>query len=74
MGDDVTSGHRGPQPRQYEISVRGRLGETMRTAFPGLRTQPRGGDTMLTGAQPDQLGLARYAIYVHDYGAPSTGG
>ncbi len=54
-GDNVTSGHRGPQ--QYEICVRGRLGETMRSAFPALRAQARGQDTALTGALPDQAAL-----------------
>lgn len=51
----------GPQPRQYErqyeICVRGRLGETMRSAFPSLRAQPRGSDTVLTGALADQAAL-----------------
>jgi hypothetical protein len=47
----------GPQPRHYEISVRGRLGETMRSAFPGLRARPRGHDTVLTGTLPDEAAL-----------------
>jgi hypothetical protein len=41
----------------YEICVRGHLGQTMRCAFPGLRAQPRGGDTVLTGELPDQAAL-----------------
>jgi hypothetical protein len=53
-GDDVTGGRSG---QQYEISVRGHLGETMRLAFPGLRAQPRGQDTVLTGTLPDQAAL-----------------
>ena len=53
-GDDVTDGHSG---QQYEISVRGHLGETMRLAFPGLRAQQRGQDTVLRGALPDQAAL-----------------
>jgi hypothetical protein len=56
-GDDVTSAHRGPQPRHYEIRVRGHLGETMRSAFPALRAQSQGADTVLTGALPDQAAL-----------------
>jgi hypothetical protein len=52
--DNVTSG---PQPRQYEIHVHGHLGETIRAAFPALRAQPRGEDTVLTGALPDQAAL-----------------
>ena len=43
--------------RQYEFRVRGHLGETMRSAFPTLRAQPRGEDTVLTGALPDQAAL-----------------
>jgi hypothetical protein len=55
--DDVTSADSGPRPRQYEISVRGHLGETMRFAFPALRAQSRGANTVLTGALPDQAAL-----------------
>jgi hypothetical protein len=55
--DNVTSAHGGPQPRQYEIYVRGHLGETVRSAFPALRAQTRGEDTVLTGALPDQAAL-----------------
>ena len=55
--DNVTSAHSGPQSRQYEIYVRGHLGETMRLAFPTLRAQARGEDTVLTGALSDQAAL-----------------
>jgi hypothetical protein len=41
----------------YQILVRGRLGRTMRAAFPGLHAQPRGQDTLLTGGLPDQASL-----------------
>jgi hypothetical protein len=41
----------------YEIRVRGRLGRTTRTAFPGLRAQADGEDTLLTGALADQAAL-----------------
>jgi hypothetical protein len=41
----------------YQIRVRGRLGRTMRAAFPGLHAQARGEDTLLTGALPDQAAL-----------------
>ena len=53
----MASAHRGPQTRQYEIWVRGHLGETMRSAFPALRAEPRGNDTVLAGALPDQAAL-----------------
>ena len=56
-GDDVTGGGRGSRPQQYEIWVRGHLGETMRSAFPDLRAQWCGPDTVLTGALPDQAAL-----------------
>ena len=56
-GDDVTGAASGSRSRQYEIRVRGHLGETMRFAFPGLRAQPRGEDTALTGTLPDQAAL-----------------
>jgi hypothetical protein len=41
----------------YQILVRGRLGRTMRTAFPGLHAQGQGADTLLTGALADQAAL-----------------
>ena len=55
--DDATSAHDGRQPRRYEIWVRGHLGETMRSAFPALRAQPLGQDTVLTGTMSDQAEL-----------------
>ena len=42
---------------RYRICVRGRLGETIRSAFPGLQAQASGGDTMLTGQLPDRAAL-----------------
>ena len=41
----------------YEIRVRGRLGRTIRAAFPALRAPIQGEDTLLTGALPDQAAL-----------------
>ena len=55
--DDVTGGHSGPQPQHYEIWVGGHLGETVRSAFPALQARPRGADTVMTGALPDQAAL-----------------
>jgi hypothetical protein len=40
-----------------EIRVRGRLGRTMRAAFPDLHAQTQGDDTLLTGVLPDQAAL-----------------
>jgi hypothetical protein len=42
---------------QYQIIVRGHLGETMLSAFPALRARRSGADTVLTGALPDQAAL-----------------
>jgi hypothetical protein len=55
--NSVAGADSGSQPRQYEIRVRGQLGEMMRSAFPGLRIQPLEADTVLTGALPDQAAL-----------------
>jgi hypothetical protein len=58
MRDKQASGARqDPQPQHYQISVRGRLGETMRAAFPGLQARTHGDDTTLTGALADQAAL-----------------
>jgi hypothetical protein len=45
------------QPQRYQISVRGRLGQTMRAAFPALQARTRGDDTVLTGTLADQAAL-----------------
>jgi hypothetical protein len=42
---------------QYEIRVRGHLGETMRAAFPGLRARVDGADTVLAGLLSDQAAV-----------------
>jgi hypothetical protein len=42
---------------RYEIRVRGRLGRTMLAAFPALRAQADGQDTVLTGTVADQAAL-----------------
>ena len=41
----------------YQIRVRGRLGQTIRSAFPTLRAQVDGGDTVLTGVLADQAAV-----------------
>jgi hypothetical protein len=45
------------RPQEYQIRVRGRLGATMRSAFPALRARADGGDTVLTGVLADQAAL-----------------
>jgi hypothetical protein len=42
---------------RYEIRIRGRLGRTMLAAFPALRAQAVGEDTVLTGTLADQAAL-----------------
>ena len=49
--------HRDPPPHRYEICVRGRLGETLRSAFPTLQARTRGNDTILTGVLADPAAL-----------------
>ena len=46
-----------PPPHRYRIRIRGRLGETIRSAFPALRARASGCDTVLTGALCDQAAL-----------------
>jgi hypothetical protein len=53
----VTASRRDPQPQRYQIRVRGRLGETIRCAFPELQARTRGDDTVLTGLFADQAAL-----------------
>ena len=53
----MTGAHSDPRPHRYRIRVRGRLGETACSAFPALRAQGSGGDTVLTGALPDRAAL-----------------
>ena len=43
--------------QNYEIRVRGRLGGTFRTAFPGLRARTQGNDTVLSGSLVDRAAL-----------------
>ena len=56
-GEDVTGAHHDPPPHRYRIRVRGRLGPTMRCAFPALQARASGGDTLLTGPLPDRAAL-----------------
>ena len=56
-GKQASGPRQDPQPQRYRISVRGRLGHTMRLAFPTLRARTRGQDTTLTGALADQAAL-----------------
>ena len=42
---------------RYRIRVRGRLGETISSAFPTLQAQASGGDTVLIGPLADRAAL-----------------
>jgi hypothetical protein len=53
----MTGTGRDPQPQRYRICVRGRLGQTLRCAFPALQARVQGGDTILTGVLADQAAL-----------------
>jgi hypothetical protein len=45
------------KPTQYEITVRGRLSETLLAAFDGLAATPAAADTVLRGEIADQSAL-----------------
>jgi hypothetical protein len=42
---------------RYEIRIRGMLGGTLLSAFPGLLARETHGETVLTGRLPDQAAL-----------------
>ena len=56
-GQTVTGACADRPPYRYRIRVRGRLGETLRSAFPAMQAQASGGDTVLTGPLPDRAAL-----------------
>jgi len=45
------------RPVRYQIRIRGRLGRTIRAAFPALSAQAQGQDTLLAGDLADQAAL-----------------
>ena len=53
----MTGEQRESQARLYQIRVRGRLGQMIRSAFPALRARVDGGDTVLTGVLADQAAV-----------------
>ena len=55
--DDARGMNAEPEPALFEIHLRGHLGDTLLGAFPGLRAERCGGDTLLTGPLPDQAAL-----------------
>ena len=56
-GETVTGARAGRPAYRYRIRVRGRLGETICSAFPALQARASGGDTVLTGPLPDRAAL-----------------
>ena len=56
-GKQASGARRDPQPQRYQIRVRGRMGQTIRAAFPALQARTRGDDTTLTGPIADQAAL-----------------
>jgi hypothetical protein len=56
-GEQVTGARNEPLPHRYRIRVRGRLRETIRSAFPALQARASGADTVLTGPLPDRAAL-----------------
>ena len=57
MAGEQVTGARNDSPPRYRIRIRGRLGETIRCAFPALQARASGGDTVLTGVLCDQAAL-----------------
>jgi hypothetical protein len=53
----VSGEHRESRAQRYRIRVRGRPYQTIRSAFPALRAQTDGGDTLLTGVLADQASV-----------------
>ena len=53
----MTGEQRESQAQRYQIRVRGRLGQMIRSAFPSLRARVDGGDTVLTGVLADQAAV-----------------
>jgi hypothetical protein len=56
-GETVTGARADRPSYRYRICVRGRLGETILSAFPALQAQASGGDIVLTGPLPDRAAL-----------------
>jgi len=56
-GENVTGAQADRPAYWYGIRIRGRLGETIRSAFPALQAEASGGDTVLTGPLPDRAAL-----------------
>jgi hypothetical protein len=56
------------RPVRYQIRIRGQLGRTIRAAFPALRAESRGEDTLLAGVLADQAALHGVLIQIEALG------
>jgi hypothetical protein len=56
-GQNVTGARGDRRPYRYRVRVRGRLGETICSAFPALQARASGSDTVLTGPLADRAAL-----------------
>ena len=52
----------------YEFRIRGLLGDTLLSAFPGLQAEMQGGETVLAGSLPDQSALHGVLAQIEDLG------
>jgi hypothetical protein len=57
----------------YEVLVKGHLGATMLGAFPGLRGEGQGPNTVLIGAIADQAVLQGLLAHIEDLGLELLG-
>ena len=69
----MTGTSRDPAPQRYQICIRGRLGQTLRCAFPALQARAHGGDTILTGVLADQAALYGVLAEIEALGLELTG-
>ena len=54
--------------RCYEFRIRGVLGDTLLSAFPGLRAEVQEGETLLAGPLPDQAALHGVLTHIEQLG------
>jgi hypothetical protein len=67
--DENVTGARTDRPSYwYHIRVRGRLGKTIRSAFPALQAQASGGDIVLTGPPPGRAALYGVLAQIRELG------
>jgi predicted RNA-binding protein with PUA domain len=52
----------------YEFRIRGLLGDTLLSAFPGLQAEMQGGETVLAGSLPDQSALYGVLVQIEQLG------